>query len=128
MNETNLTKTIMLAVSMLRGTVTFRNNTGMGWTGDSVRRPDGSVIIREARPLHAGLCKGSSDLIGWTERVITPDMVGKRVAVFTAVEIKTARGRATVEQLNFIERVRQAGGIAGIARSPEDAQNLIENL
>lgn len=128
MNETNITRIIMLAISKLTKTTVFRNNTGMGWTGNSMRKPDGTVLIHDARPLHAGLCKGSSDLVGWTEKEITPEMVGKKVAVFTAIEIKAARGRATAEQLNFISRVRQAGGIAGIARNPDDAQNLIENL
>lgn len=108
----------------------------MGWIGRSRRisKPEivqlkpGDIVIHEGRPLHAGLCEGSSDLIGWTERIVTPDMVGKKVAIFTAVEVKTPNGRASTEQLNFIERIRQAGGISGIARSPEEAQNLIRNL
>ncbi|MFN9976385.1 MAG: VRR-NUC domain-containing protein [Phycisphaerae bacterium] len=53
-------------------------------------------------------------------------MVGRKLAIFAAVEVKTERGRITVDQLNFIEQVRSAGGIAGIARSPEDARNLLE--
>lgn len=108
----------------------------MGWIGRSRRisKPEivqlkpGDIIIQDGRPLHAGLCEGSSDLIGWTERTVTPEMVGKKVAIFTAVEVKTINGRATAEQLNFISRVRQAGGIAGIARNPKEAQNLIENM
>ncbi len=88
----------------------------------------GDVVIQNARPLHSGLCQGSSDLIGWTTREVTPDMVGKTVAIFTAVEIKTESGKASAEQLNFIGQVRKCGGIAGIARSPYEAQNLIENM
>lgn len=128
MNETNTTRLIMLEVSKYTGTTIFRNNTGMGWTGSHNRTKEGSILIRDARPLHAGLTKGSSDLIGWTTREITPDMVGQKVAVFTAIEVKTEKGRATAEQLNFIAQVRKSGGIAGIARSPEEARNLIENL
>jgi hypothetical protein len=63
----------------------------------------------------AGLCKGSSDLIG-----VGP---GGR---FLAIEVKTKRGRATDEQMAFVETVRAMGGIAGICRSPEDALALIE--
>lgn len=108
----------------------------MGWIGRSkkISTPTttkllpGDVVIQNGRPLHAGLCEGSSDLIGWTEKIITPEMVGKKVAVFTAIEVKTDSGRASAAQLNFVSRVRQAGGIAGIARSPEEARNLIENL
>ena len=127
MNETNITRLVMLAISKFSNTTIFRNNTGMGWTGEVNRLKDGSVLIRNPRPLHAGLCNGSSDLIGWTTREITPDMVGQKIAIFTAVEVKTQGGRATAGQLNFIEQVRQCGGIAGIARSPEEARNVIEN-
>ena len=136
MVEGNLQKLIMLGVSKLRSTVVFRNNVGMGWTGKSrrisspvtVKLMPGDVVIQQARPLHSGLCEGSSDLIGWTTREVTPDMVGKKVAIFTAVEVKTPSGKASAQQLNFIARVRECGGIAGIARSPEEAQNLIENM
>lgn len=136
MFENNLQKTIMLAIGKLRTTTIFRNNVGMGWIGKSrrisapvtVKLMPGDVVIQNARPLHAGLCEGSSDLIGWTTREVTPDMVGKKVAIFTAVEIKTESGRASAEQLNFIARVRECGGIAGIARNPGEAQNLIENM
>lgn len=136
MIENNLQKLVMLGISQLRTSTIFRNNVGMAWIGRSRRiqktevvqlRP-GDIVIQDGRPLHAGLCEGSSDLIGWTERTITPDMVGKKVAIFTAVEVKTPNGRASAEQLNFIERIRQAGGISGIARSPQEAQDLIRNL
>lgn len=136
MFETNLQKLIMLGVSKLGTTTIFRNNVGMGWIGKSkrisqptnVKLMPGDILIQNGRPLHAGLCEGSSDLVGWTERTVTPEMVGKKVAIFTAVEVKTDAGRVTAQQMNFISRVRQAGGIAGIARSPEEARNLIENL
>lgn len=104
----------------------FRQNTGQGWVGQSRRfsrsemvivQP-GDVLIRNARPLHAGLCEGSSDLIGWTQR--------DGAAVFTAIEVKANRGRVTPEQAQFVEAVTAAGGIAGIARSVEDAQRLID--
>ena len=135
MIEQNLQKLIMVGVSQLRTTTIFRNNVGMGWIGKSkristpttVKLMPGDVIIQNARPLHAGLCEGSSDLIGWTKRTITADMVGKEVAIFTAVEVKNDSGRASAPQLNFIQRIREAGGIAGIARNPIEAQNLIKD-
>lgn len=125
-NEANLMRSILLACS--RGaTRLWRNNVAQAWVGTPVRfqratsinvGPD-DVLIRNARPLHAGLCAGSSDLIGYTVR--------DGVAVFTALEVKTSTGRATPEQKQFLEVVGGAGGIAGIARSVEEAERLIRD-
>ena len=89
----------------------FRNNTG---------------VLRDyhGRPVSFGLAKGSADLIGWTTRTITADMVGQRIAVFAADEVKD-RGRATEQQQAFINLIQQAGGLAGIARSVADARAIL---
>jgi hypothetical protein len=71
--------------------------------------------------------KGGSDLIGLHSMTIEPHHVGRKVAVFLAVEVKTETGSPTSAQRRFIEFVESAGGIAGIARSPGDALSLIEN-
>jgi hypothetical protein len=105
----------------------FRNNVGMGWAGDAARTKTGDIIIRNPRPLHAGLCVGSSDEIGWCTIEITPDMVGKKIAVFLAIECKTKTGKKRKEQANFINNVIKSGGIAGICRSVEDAEKLVKN-
>lgn len=70
---------------------------------------------------------GGSDLIGLHSLTITPDMVGKRVAVFTAIEVKSDTGKATADQLAFIEFVQAMGGIAGVARSADEALSIISN-
>lgn len=125
--ETNITKEILLEASR-RKAILFRNNTGTGWIGEKIYYPKpGYVLLRNARPLHAGLTKGGSDLVGWKPVVITEDMVGKTLAVFTAIEVKSASGRATADQLNFINQVRAGGGVAGIARTPEEARKLLES-
>jgi hypothetical protein len=72
-----------------------------------------------------GLCKGSADLIGWKQVTITPDMVGQKVAVFASIEVKTPTGRLTPEQQIWLGAVQAAGGVAGIARSVEDAQRIL---
>jgi hypothetical protein len=118
---------IMMALSKAGATI-FRNNVGMGWTGKSIRQKDGSILILNPRPLHAGLTTGSSDLIGWKTITITPDMVGKRFAQFVAVEVKTSNGKPSKEQLHFIEVVQKAGGRAGIARTPDEAIIIIQEL
>lgn len=100
--------------------VAFRNNTGMGWAGTVVDKTADTITLKNPRPLHAGLVTGGSDMIGWTTVEITAEMVGRRVAVFTALELKTGRAKATEEQQNFIDRVRKAGGFAGVARYEGD--------
>ena len=71
------------------------------------------------RRIHYGIPrKGGSDLIGWT--------VIDGIAVFTAIEVKTDRGHVTQQQQWFIDAVRRDGGIAGVCRSCEDVERLIE--
>lgn len=98
----------------------------MGWAGTVVERSKTRLVLEDPRPLHAGLVKGSSDIIGLTRLLITQEMVGARLAVFTGIEAKMPRGRVTSEQEKFIRFVRQFGGIAGVARSPEDAVQIIK--
>ena len=127
MAEGEIGKRIMLRASEL-GKRLFRNNTAMGWAGKVQinHEKDGSLtaVVRKAHPLHAGLCVGSSDLIGFTPTIVTQEMVGRVVAVFTAVEVKDGT-KPTPEQLNFIEQVKKAGGIAGIAHSVDEFEGLL---
>lgn len=126
MSEANdLPKRLMLELSRNDATRLFRNNVGLGWVGRAERCKDGSVLIDNARPLHAGLCEGSSDLIGWHSLIVTPDMVGKRIAAFIALEAKTGSGRLSKEQLAFIAAVNRAGGVAGEARTMEQVQQML---
>lgn len=104
----------------------FRNNVAQAWQGRVVRHEPGLLVLADPRPIQAGLCVGSSDLIGWRSVVITPEMVGQRLAVFAGVEVKTDRGRATEEQKNFIEVVQRFGGLAGVARSVDDARIILK--
>lgn len=114
MKETNISQLCRLAVSKL-GAVVFRNNTGQAWMGNKVvRNKDGSITMHEPRPVTFGLCTGSSDLIGWTED-------GK----FLAIEVKRPGKNPTPEQANFLDAVLKAGGVAGVARSPEDVREIL---
>jgi hypothetical protein len=124
MNESNVLKTVMIALSSARSVV-FRNNVAQGWVGKVKNKNVNDVTLTEYRPLHAGLVKGSSDLIGFTRVEITPEMVGKTIAVFTAIECKAKSGRCTPEQINFINIVNKSGGFAGIARDGADALNIV---
>ena len=113
MTEQQIQQQIRLACS--RGPIRlFRNNTG-------------TLRDQHGRPVQFGLAVGSADLIGWTTRTITPDMVGQQVAVFTSVEVKTATGRLRPEQRVWLDAVQSAGGIAGVVRSVDDARALLIN-
>ncbi len=112
--ETNLQQQIRLALGTRPDARLFRNQVG------SLPDP------RTGRLVTFGLARGSADLIGWRTIVVTPDMVGRRLAVFTSIEIKTPTGRLQPEQQAWINAVEGAGGIAGVARSVGDAITLLD--
>lgn len=73
-----------------------------------------------------GAPAGTSDLCGWRKVIVTPDMVGKPVAIFTAIEVKTKTGVERKKQGFFRRAVLRDGGIAGVARTTADAIALLE--
>jgi hypothetical protein len=111
----------------------WRNNVGTGWAGKSERVSQvncytlgrslqpGDVVVRQARPLHAGLCQGSSDAIGFRSIEIGT----QTIAQFVALEVKSAKGRPTEEQRHYLALVRQMGGIGEIVRSVEEAEQVL---
>jgi hypothetical protein len=122
--ETNLVRKIMLAMGKNPNIRIFRNNSGKCWIGQpkmfnspqSVCVKPGDVLVQQARYFEAGLCPGSSDLIGLEAVRITPEMVGTTVAVFVAVEAKLINGRVQQNQINFLEMVNKLGGKGIICR------------
>lgn len=111
--EAQIQQDIRLALG--RRSVLFRNNSG------AYQCP------KTGRWIHYGVgSPGGSDLIGWHSITVTEDMIGQKLAVFLAVEVKTPNGRVTDAQANFVDQVRNAGGIAGICRSVQDAEALLQ--
>lgn len=105
----------------------WRNNCG-------AFRDDTGRVIRY------GLCNESkkmseeiksSDLIGITPTLITPQMVGYYLGVFTAIETKAINwafskyDARTIAQSKFHDIVRKAGGYAGFARTVEEFRRII---
>lgn len=97
MTETDIQNNIRQALSA-HGVV-FRMQSGMFYTETGEK-------IRVGIP-------GMSDLL----------FVGNGFIAW--IEVKTAKGRPSKEQLNFIERMKQLGHRAGIARNVEEALWLI---
>jgi hypothetical protein len=111
MNETGISKVIRITVAKF-GTRLFRNQVG-------------TYKLEDGRYLSSGLGPGTSDLIGWHPVTITQEMVGSKVAVFTACEVKKPRSKTSKSRLDkqrsFIEVVKDAGGIGFFATSEEEA-------
>jgi hypothetical protein len=100
--ETPLMKAIRAALAALPGVTVWRNSVGF----------DPNARVRY------GLGVGSADLVGFVQ-------VDGR-AVFLGVECKTDTGRLSKEQRIWLDLVKRHGGIAGVARTPEEAVALIE--
>jgi hypothetical protein len=109
------------------GDILLRNNSGAlkDAEGRVVRYGLGNTSVTVSKQIK------SSDLIGITKIIITPDMVGKTVGVFTAIEVKrqdwkfkpdNERDRA---QNNFIQWIKSCGGIAGFVNSVESYLELV---
>lgn len=124
MSELNIIKKLMMKFSK-EGNRLWRVNTGTGWTGNKIRRiqqrqvlhaEPGDVLIKNARPFRTGLPKGFPDCVGYTTVKIEESHLGKTLAVFTAIEVKTKTVPVTTEQKDFLNQVLYAGGIAEIHR------------
>ena len=74
------------------------------------RNRDGSV-----RYIRANTQRGMSDIMGAL-------MDGRTLAI----EVKSRTGRMRPGQEEFLQQIRAAGGVAGVCRSVEDAQKLLE--
>jgi len=119
-SESHIQAAIRLALGG-RDVVLWRNETGAAVPCRleelKAARKDPKVLERLiARGLVSyGLCKGSSDLIGI-----------RRDGRFVAIEVKAERGRLRPEQERFLGLVDAYGGLAGVARSVDEARRIIE--
>jgi hypothetical protein len=108
----------------------FRANVGRAWTGNDVYQAKrahpialqpGDVVIRQARPFDTGLPPGFGDLFGLAPRIITAAMVGQKVGVYLAADVKSATGKLTDKQAAYLRAVNDNGGCADVWRSVADA-------
>ena len=110
-----------------------------------LRNNNGACVTEDGRQLRFGLGNiskrvnknsKSSDLIGITVVEITPEMVGKKIGVFTAIEVKPVGFKVKEKyrensrewaQENFCSFVRSLGGFSGFATSGEDLKHIINH-
>jgi len=119
---------IFREIGMRKDCRLFRNNVGRGYQGKVIKEDRAAKIVtlKNYRRIQFGLFKGSSDYIGFKQITITPEMVGQKVAVFTAIETKSPDNRnRPKEQRAFISFVKDFGGFAGFANCIEDALRII---
>jgi hypothetical protein len=138
-SETTVQRQVWLALAQRHAArcTLFRSNSGKAWlsgAGPAQRLEGGAVLVPAARPVALGLAMvngdtvpGLGDLTGWTSVVITADMVGRVVPIFTGIETKeSGGGRRRDNQINFVQQVQRAGGIAGFAASERQANEIID--
>lgn len=91
------------------------------------RNQVGQYRLESGRTIRSGLGAGSPDLVGWHSIQVTPEMVGRRVAVFAAIEVKAPGNRATKAQKRWLRAIRLAGGISGVATSEDEARRILSD-
>lgn len=112
MNETAILQRIRLDLGREADVRLFRQNVG-------------ALRDQAGRLVRFGLHPGSGDLVGWRSVIVTPDMVGHRVAIIASIEVKTQTGNPRPDQLHWAEVIREAGGFAGVARSASQARHIL---
>lgn len=95
----------------------IRVNCGISWGGRVVSKARGVLKLVNFGVVQ-GAEAGTSDQVGFDSIIVTPDMVGQRVAVFVACELKaTKRDKLNPAQVNFKKMVVAMGGIHREVRS-----------
>jgi hypothetical protein len=121
-SQENAEANAVLLASSKKGFKLWRNHRGGAWQGKSKRLADGNVLIENAKFYNFGLgMNGGSDFIGFRTIIITPEMVGQKIAQLSCVEVK-ARGKlntAKQKQKDFIKAINEAGGYGKIVDSPD---------
>ena len=124
-------KEVLLAAPSLQCRLLRNNNGAVEVDGRFFRYGLGNTSKRVSDEIK------SSDYVGITVVEITPEMVGKKVGVFTAIEVKpkgfnifrtdfpkTSREHA---QYKFLTFVRDFGGFSGFATSGADLKLTINH-
>lgn len=101
-SERVILKQVLLEASKL-GCRVFRNETGL-------------FELKNGAWLSAGLCVGSSDIIG-----LAPD--GR----FLAIEVKAKGGTLSKEQRAFLSMVNNRGGIAFVCNDVANLKKLLDD-
>lgn len=72
-------------------------------------------IIRNIKTVPMGFT-GLPDYVGYHSVIITPNMLGRKVAIAAVMEGKFQDGKTSAQQENVMKTVRDDGGIAFVVR------------
>lgn len=116
------------------------------WKARIFRNNSGVLTDKSGRPVRFGLGNESSkvnkefktgDYVGWFPVTITPDMVGKTIAVFANIECKAVGFTVKLDynansreyaQDKFNKLVINQGGIAGFAWDWQSVDKLVNDF
>lgn len=124
MRESTVQSAAMVALSEA-GHYCLRVNSGEFWGGKVVAHDGARVMLEHPTRIH-GAPPGTSDLIGCTTRVITPDMVGQSIAQMFCIEMKRPGEKPEKHQERYLAMMRSRGALAGVATSKEEALELLK--
>ena len=127
-SEHEIQNEIRIAVGKEQSATLFRANVGEAWTGTLASSNLNRVVIEDARRFRSGLPIGFPDLFGFRTVTVTPEMVGKKFAVFAFLEVKKPGGRTSKAQEKMHAFLHEAGAVGGVARSAEEAVTLLQRL
>ena len=99
---------------MLESVIQSKIRCELSKYGVVIRMNTGNVRTENGTFIRCGV-KGMSDLL----------FVGQGYIAW--IEVKTLTGKPSPEQIKFISRMRQLGHRAGIARSVEEALEIVNN-
>ena len=126
MKEHEIQNQIRLYLGQFPDVRVFRANVGQGWTGEAIiKQPGGDIRITRPWPLNTGLPGGWPDLFGFRMLAITPEMAGLALPIFAAIEVKGPRGVIRAAQQRVLDELARCGCLAGVARSPEEAAQIL---
>nr|DAF19084.1 MAG TPA: Nuclease [Caudoviricetes sp.] len=127
-SEHEIQNEIRVAVGKEQSATLFRANVGEAWTGTLAASKLNRIVIEDARRFRSGLPIGFPDLFGFRTVTVTPEMVGRKLAVFAFLEVKKPGGRTSKAQEKMHAFLHEAGAVGGIARSAEEAVTLLQRL
>lgn len=93
----------------------WRNASSLVYVGTPAGRTAlGHLVLANARPIEAGLCVGSSDLVGIRDG-----------GQFLGLEVKFGKTRLQERQERWLELIEKLGGCGRVVRSVEEVDQIL---